>query len=89
LRRPWSDNLPRILSQTKDTAARLDPQFNTVTDGGSLVVSDGLTGRVLGGQSQGAPAATGSGGVRVGTVEDGFQYVGGDPGNPSSWRKVN
>lgn len=62
LSRPWSDNLPRILSQSKDTAARLDPRFNNLTDGGSLVVSDGLTGRVLSSQSQGAPAAGGGNG---------------------------
>ena len=89
LNRPWSDNLPRILSQSKDTAARLDPQFNNLTDGGSLVVSNSLTGRVIGSQSQGSPPAGGDGGLRPGAVEDGFQYVGGDPGNPSSWRKVN
>jgi len=59
LRRPWSDNLPRILSQTKDTAARLDPQFNNVTDGGSLVVSNPLTGQVISGQSQGGPLTGG------------------------------
>lgn len=89
LSRPWSDNLPRILSQSKDTAARLDPRFNNLTDGGSLVVSNSLTGQVIGSQSQGSPPTGGDGGLRPGAVEDGFQYVGGDPGNPSSWRKVN
>lgn len=63
LYRSWSDNLPTVLSQSKDTTARLDPQFNNVTDGGALVVSDSLTGRVLGSQSQGGPAPAAAGGA--------------------------
>lgn len=35
-------------------------------------------------------AQSGPGGVvPVGTVEDGYEYLGGDPSQPSSWKKVN
>lgn len=39
-----------------------------------------------------APAAaaspTGTGGPPIGTIEDGYQFMGGDPGDPASWQKV-
>lgn len=34
--------------------------------------------------STGAPA----GGPQPGQIEDGFEYIGGDPGDPNSWRQV-
>ena len=38
LYRSWSDNLPTVLSQTKDTAARLDPRVLNIAPGGTGVV---------------------------------------------------
>lgn len=36
----------------------------------------------------GKPAAEPQGELSVGTVEDGWEYIGGDPSQPESWRKV-
>ncbi len=33
-------------------------------------------------------APNAEGGLQVGTVEDGWEYIGGDPAQPESWRKV-
>jgi hypothetical protein len=46
---------------------------------------DGVAARSA--QAAPRPAQSG-GGPRVGAVEDGYQFLGGNPANPSSWRRV-
>lgn len=40
------------------------------------------------GQGAGRGVQGGASGPAVGTVEDGYEYVGGDPSSPSSWKRV-
>lgn len=39
-------------------------------------------------KAPGQPAQSGGNGPAVGTVENGYRFTGGDPGQPSSWKKV-
>lgn len=77
------------IDQTESEVRALDKDlgpYKPPTDRSGLL---GSAAKMLGmGGNQSANASTKAPAIKHGTVEDGFVYMGGDPGKPSSWKKA-
>lgn len=87
---PQPGDGPDVLAQKAQ--ARAQAVAGLTAEGGRAndrVASQGYQAPAGGGvKSGGVPGAVAGGGPKVGTLEDGHMFVGGDPSNPNSWKKV-
>lgn len=83
------DNVRRLLinRQNSDVGALKGSGYDVKSIDKGLV-APGAPSILGGGDSVSNRQAAPSGGPKVGAVEDGYVFIGGDPGDPSSWQKA-
>lgn len=78
-------SLDRNKRNMQQAMVRNDKRYGRISSRFDKYRTEGYTGP---GRQEPATPATPAGGLAIGTVKRGFEYIGGPPGSQSSWRKV-
>lgn len=79
------------IGKTRDSLKALPaykdaPGVDSLYEVNSKLLEDVFAPRKMSMMAQSKPMKKASGGLQIGTVQDGHVYMGGDPANPSSWK---